>query len=198
MDFFTHRSLRGFCEGFSKRVLSLFKNPFRKVGSFSVRLDPQRRWLKPLLLLVSAGQSAIWASQVSEKRALKTWLESHLPSDRVFRTAMEARGLRLLGGLQRVHKALRTLPLAVDDSGMVWMSSEPLWVAYFMASANGSSARIYCGQCQDLPKTWHALGVGWEGLETAQKAIEEKNSRMNGGVSKKSIQSYRDPRELIY
>src|SRR4051812_2680476 len=107
MDFSIRRAWHCLGRWVGRRIPTLSKVSQVQLGIATQFCGRTREWLKVLLFLLIAAQFAVWASRLSERRALTFWMRSHPPSDRVFRAAMI--GMTEVVDLNKIQKALRPL-----------------------------------------------------------------------------------------
>src|SRR5690606_11423015 len=106
----------------------------------------------------------------TEELARRQWLESHVPSEPVWKNALRAVGFQSVENLGVQHRILRTLPLSSDSVPSVWVDQKKQWMVAFppvgkdfwIIMTRTSSIRSLTPS--DTPQTWDSVGIGWEGL----------------------------------
>ena len=211
---FTHRF-------FAHPLFNRLQSRVSALSKRGLRVHPRfRRPLTGTAFLMASLILGRWAMEQSEAAARRDWELNHSPAPRVWNFMAETYGLKPLSSGDPKHRAVRSLPIGVDDLDSVWWNATPtgIWIAVFerklgnespafFGSANEtqmklkretSSRTASSGGLPD-PKAWIRLGVGWEGFQTASEKLDEhERSRRTAAVPKPLRKPPSDPRLIQY
>lgn len=168
-----------------------------------LRVHP--RFRRPLigvgLLLVSSllGREAM---EESRAVALRDWEINHSPPAKIWSSLAVSYGLTALSEGDPKHRALRSLPIGLDDADSVWWNPAGEWLAVFDRTLGNDSPKIFNSAVGTAkvpePRAWVRLGAGWNGMVAALSHLED-SVRLRAPRTRKQLKREAvDPREIRF
>ena len=157
-----------------------------------------RRKLIGITLVLAAAALAFWAQNLARVSAIRDWERTHGPGEKVWNSALGARGFAPVRDPRLLQKDSRKLPMRLDSEGSIWISPDSEWITIFSNPDQTLPIAIYCWDCAHPPSDWESLGDGWEAFDSALQRIDRVlGGRQKEILSKKSVKII-DPREILY
>ncbi len=167
------------------------------------RVHPRfRRPLMGVGLLIASSLLGREAMDESRAVALRDWENNHSPPAKIWTSLAVSYDLRALAEGDPKHRALRSLPIGLDDADSVWWNPQGEWLAVFDKKLGNDSPQIFysaVGNAKVPEQTaWVRLGTGWNGMVTALSRLEDSVRLRIHRTSKQPKQQMLDPREIRF
>lgn len=175
--------------------IALPKRPALGTLNFRVLLAP----LQPLSWIGLALVFGVLAQGATQARALRDWELGHAPSPTLWEKALSSHGFRRVQDPDSLHRAVRSLPLNIDQHGGVWITESGLWVG-ILGSAGSPEIFSRDPKAKVRPDGWIPQGRGWQGFESTLRFLERlrPHSAETSVRSPKKPRAPRDTREIQY